>query len=212
MFSNNISKALMFNFLKNKLSTIYSKFSTKVGSLFSGSTQGDAFFKELEATMLKADMGVTTTRKLVANLQSSGKSNQEALVEFKKQLLELLTKQPQPIIHNVILLIGINGSGKTTCAGKLAADYHAQGKKVLMVAGDTFRAAATEQLTEWARRTNSDIVVGKQNQDPAAVIFEGCERFKNGAYDVLIIDTAGRLQNKLNLMKELEKIKRIITK
>jgi len=110
------------------------------------------------------------------------------------------------------VLVGINGSGKTTFAGKLAHFYKQQGKKVLLVAADTFRAAAPEQLAQWSERSGVGIVLGKQNQDPASVVFAGCERFKQELFDILIIDTAGRLQTKANLMNELAKIKRTIDK
>ncbi len=112
----------------------------------------------------------------------------------------------------MFLLVGINGSGKTTFVGKLAYYYVLKGKKVLLVAADTFRAAASEQLTQWAKLSNTDIVVGKENQDPASVVFAGIERFKKEHYDILIVDTAGRLHVKVNLMNELAKIKRVITK
>ena len=108
--------------------------------------------------------------------------------------------------------MGINGSGKTTFAGKLAYDLHKQGKKVLLVAADTFRAAAPEQLKQWAIRTGASIINGKEGQDPASVVFTGCEQFKSQGFDALIIDTAGRLQTKTNLMKELEKIHKIISR
>ena len=108
------------------------------------------------------------------------------------------------------MLVGINGSGKTTLAAKLAYHAKSKGKKVLLVAADTFRAAAQEQLGLWAQKLNADIELGKQGQDPASVVFAGCQRYKQQGYDTLIIDTAGRLQTKTNLMKELEKIKRVI--
>jgi len=119
---------------------------------------------------------------------------------------------PRPKPADLFLLVGINGSGKTTFASKLANYYKRQHKKVLFVAADTFRAAAVEQLSEWAVKLGVDIVHGSANQDPAAVVYQGCEKFKHENYDVLIIDTAGRLQTKTNLMQELGKIKRVIGK
>jgi len=144
---------------------------------------------------------------------------QEGIIEhgqdLKKALEALLIEHletHQFVSENrVFLLVGINGSGKTTFAGKLAHQFIKQGKKVLLVAGDTFRAAATAQLKEWSNRVHADIIIGKENQDPASVIFTACQQFKNNDYDVLIIDTAGRLQTKVNLMKELEKIRRILS-
>ncbi len=107
-------------------------------------------------------------------------------------------------------MIGVNGSGKTTFAGKYAKKLSDAGKKVLLVAGDTFRAAATQQLQEWGKRISVDVFIGKENQDPASVIFDACTKYKNEKYDHLVIDTAGRLQTKTNLMRELEKIKKIL--
>ncbi len=204
----------MFNFFKKTFSSLLSQVGNKISSLFSRSTIDDSFFKELESVLIKADTGTQTTQNILEHVRTSSKGLQapEIKTEFKNYLATILNKQPAPIIHDVVLLVGINGTGKTTCAGKLAHMYEQQGKKVLLVAGDTFRAAATEQLQEWAKRTGADIIIGKSGQDSASVIFEGCTQYLNGKYDKLIIDTAGRLQNKTNLMKELEKIKRIIAK
>jgi fused signal recognition particle receptor len=128
-------------------------------------------------------------------------------------LLHILTTPPAATLDSqVFVLVGINGSGKTTFAGKLAHKLKQEGNNVLLVAADTFRAAAPEQLTAWAQNIGVDIVLGTPNQDPAAVVFAGCERFKKENYDAIIIDTAGRLHTKTNLMNELAKIKRVITK
>ena len=115
-----------------------------------------------------------------------------------------------PLKGDLYLLVGINGSGKTTAAAKLAYQYKQENKRVLFIAADTFRAAATQQLAQWAQKLGADIVIGAEGQDPASVIFTGIQKFKQEQFDVLIIDTAGRLQTKINLMKELEKIKRVI--
>lgn len=112
----------------------------------------------------------------------------------------------------VILFVGVNGVGKTTTIGKMANRYHQAGKKVLLAAADTFRAGATEQLDVWAKRADVDIVTGKPQSDPAAVVFDAVQKAKQDDYDILFVDTAGRLQNKVNLMNELEKMKRIITR
>ena len=122
-------------------------------------------------------------------------------------LLQSHTFTPQGDLY---LLVGINGSGKTTAAAKLAYLYKQENKRVLFIAADTFRAAATQQLAQWAQKLGADIVIGAEGQDPASVIFAGIQKFKQEQFDVLIIDTAGRLQTKINLMKELEKIKRVI--
>jgi fused signal recognition particle receptor len=204
----------MFNFIKNTLKKVYSTFTTKAQALFAKPVD-EQTLSELETLLLAADTGVKTTRTIIANLRKeiqSGKIAQgsdlkEALEEQLFVILDQTNKVPQ---GSVYVLVGINGSGKTTFAGKLAHHLKSQEKKVLMVAGDTFRAAATAQLNEWANRTGADIVIGADNQDPASVIFAGCEKFKNSSYDALIIDTAGRLQTKANLMRELEKIKKVI--
>ncbi len=207
----------MFSFIKDTLSKIYTSVTTKVHSLFSRESIDQETLNELEQILIQADTGVKTTKKILAILQEKVRTGEIAKgsdlqAALEQELLTLLSQQ-KPIQETTIyLLVGINGSGKTTFAGKLAHHYRAAGKRVLLVAADTFRAAATEQLAQWAQRTDADIVTGQGNQDPAAVVFQGCEKFKNGAYDILIIDTAGRLQTKVNLMKELEKIKRVIGK
>lgn len=206
----------MFNFIKNKLSTIYSSFTSKVSALFSRTIVDEETLKELEQLLLSADAGVATTRTVLTKLR---KGVQEGSIEhgqdLKKALETLLIEHLEThqfaSENQIFLLVGINGSGKTTFTGKLANKFVKQGKKVLLVAGDTFRAAATAQLKEWSTRVHADIIIGKENQDPASVIFTACQQFKNNAYDVLIIDTAGRLQTKVNLMKELEKIRRILS-
>ena len=205
----------MFNFIKNKLSTIYSSFTSKVSTLFSRTTIDEETLKELEQLLLSADAGVTTTRAVLTRLRKDVQSGtiahgQDLKKVLEATLIELLQAQQFTSEQQIFLLVGINGSGKTTFAGKLANRSIKQGKKVLLVAGDTFRAAATAQLKEWAHRVHADIIIGKENQDPASVIFTACQQFKNNEYDVLIIDTAGRLQTKTNLMKELEKIRRIL--
>jgi fused signal recognition particle receptor len=168
--------------------------------------------------LLSADTGVPTTKKIIQNLtqqHTSGSLTEGTALHdaLKKQLLAILAQQKNTY-HNgrIFLLVGINGSGKTTFASKLAHHYVAAGKRVLMVAADTFRAAAPEQLAAWAAVTKADIVRGTEGQDPASVVFQGCEKFKKESYDILIIDTAGRLQTKTNLMNELAKIGRVITK
>lgn len=205
----------MFNFIKDTLSKVYTQFTSKVHALFARSTIDESTLKELETLLIAADTGVKTTRTLINNLkqrykQGSIKAGSDLHAALQEQLLHLLAVNKADTQTDVYMLVGINGSGKTTFAGKLAHQLMAQGKRVLLVAGDTFRAAAVEQLTEWANRSGAAIVTGKPNQEPASVVFAGCEEFKQGNFDALIIDTAGRLQTKTNLMKELEKIKKIV--
>lgn len=207
----------MFNFFKNVFGSIYNQFTSKIRSLFSRNTIDNETLAELEKILIESDAGVQTSRALISNLKeqvTQGKITQGADLEnaLALQLKNLLAQKPYDPSASIYLLVGINGSGKTTFASKLATYFHNQGKKILFVAGDTFRAAATNQLAVWAERIGIEIVIGKENQDPSSVIFTGCETFKSGNYDILIIDTAGRLQTKVNLMKELEKMRRIIDK
>lgn len=206
----------MFNFIKTKLKKIYTQFTEKLHTIFSLKAINDSTILEIEKLLITADTGVAVTKNIIKELQAAYKvghlkegSDAKQLIEQK--LLEMLPKQ-EPQNAQVFLLVGINGCGKTTFAGKLAHYFTQQNKSCLLAAADTFRAAAPEQLTSWAKQANADLLMGKQNQDPAAVTFDACEKFKKDHYDYLIIDTAGRLQTKDNLMKELEKIKRIITK
>ncbi|MEX0848787.1 MAG: signal recognition particle-docking protein FtsY [Candidatus Dependentiae bacterium] len=207
----------MFNFFKNSFSKIYNTVTSKLGALFGKTTIDADTLKELELILLQADTGVKTTRTIIATLtkaHASGKiqGGTELKQALEAELLNILNQQKPNIDCNVILLVGINGSGKTTFAGKLAHKAQQEGKKTLFIAADTFRAAAPEQLLQWAQKTDTQIELGKTGQDPASVVFTGCERFKNENFDQLIIDTAGRLQTKTNLMRELEKIKRVIAK
>ena len=202
----------MFSLIKEKLSKIYIQFTSKLSSLLGRETLDQATLKELEILLLSADTGVRATRSIITRLQkeSDGRALHKVLGAI---LLDELSKASAVSYDaQIFLLVGINGSGKTTFAGKLAHQLTKQRKKVLLVAADTFRAAAPEQLDAWAVRSGAQIISGTSGQDPASVVFTGCQRFKDGAFDTLIIDTAGRLQTKVNLMQELAKIKRVITK
>ena len=207
----------MFGFIKDKLSKIYSNFSSKLISLFTKETIDQDSLNELENLLIAADLGVKTTRQIIQKLNENFKSGKITKgADLKKALEELLLQiasaKKADVNSTVFLLVGINGSGKTTFVGKLANKFKKEGKSVLLIAGDTFRAAATDQLIVWSKKCDVQIEVGKDKQDPASVIFAGCERFKKESFDILIIDTAGRLQTKVNLMKELEKVKKVISK
>ena len=208
----------MFSFIKNKLQKIFSTVTSKLGSFFSRTTIDEAALKELEILLISSDVGVATTRSIIAALRKQMANDVIDGVQLKAHmhtiLLDILTQHKAPDLskEKVFLFVGINGSGKTTSIGKLAQHYTQTGKKVLLVAADTFRAAAPEQLNQWALQTGADILIGKEGQDPASLVFQGCEKFKNENYDILIIDTAGRLQTKINLMHELAKIKRCVQK
>jgi fused signal recognition particle receptor len=206
----------MFNFLKNTLQKIYSTITEKLAPFLGRTSLNETDKKELEKILISADTGVKTTRTIITHLEQQLK-NKSAETNIKtvlsSVLIDMLNKPTSLDLADtvVFLLVGINGSGKTTFVGKLAHHLAAQGKRVLLIAADTFRAAAPEQLNLWAQRTGAHIVMGKSEQDPASVVFTGCSQFKQGAYDVLIIDTAGRLHTKTNLMHELAKIKRVIS-
>lgn len=208
----------MFSFIKNKLQKIFAAVTSKLGSFFSRTTIDEAALKELEILLLSSDVGVATAKSITAQLKKDVDSGMHDGAHLKARmhaiLLNILTSDNSRDYraNNIFLFVGINGSGKTTSIGKLAHMFAEQGKKVLLVAADTFRAAAPEQLKEWATRSGADILVGKDGQDPASLVFQGCEKFKNEQYDILIIDTAGRLQTKTNLMHELAKIKRSVEK
>lgn len=204
----------MFNFIKKTLHNIYTQFTAKIGSLFGKSTIDEAALKELEIVLLSSDAGVKTTQAILSKVRAAGVTEGKQLHQaLHTILLDILKSAPNNLqTSRVYLLVGINGSGKTTFAGKLAYHFKKQGKKVLLVAADTFRAAALQQLHSWANQTGTDMVSGNPGQDPAAVVFAGCEAFIKGDYDILIIDTAGRLHTKTNLMNELGKVMRIISK
>lgn len=208
----------MFSFLKEKITKIYTQFTQKAASLFSRTTLDQQLLDELSALLISADAGAQTTQKIMDHLNDQIRSKKVSSPQDVKQELKILlttmltAKQARSEIAPVVMLVGVNGSGKTTLAGKLCHNLQKQGKKVLVVAGDTFRAAATQQLIAWAQKSKVDIFVGKENQDPASVVFDACKHFKENNFDHLIIDTAGRLQTKVNLMKELSKIKSIVEK
>jgi len=208
----------MFNFIKEKLQKIYSSVTQKLHTLFASKKINQAILDELKLLLLAADTGPQTTQKIIAHLQEEYRNGnlQEGADLYKalqNYLLEIVNiKAPQSA--QVYILVGINGSGKTTFAGKFAHHlYQTTQKAPILAAADTFRAAAPEQLALWAQRSNAQLFLGKQGQDPAAVVFGACEFFKQHQEDsVLIIDTAGRLQTKEHLLRELAKIKRVVEK
>lgn len=181
----------------------------------------DDMLEDLEDILISADVGMDTTMKLIDNLRETiikEKINDPSKVkdilksETKKLMNEELNKGISDISPSIILVVGVNGVGKTTTIGKLAKRYKDEGKSVLIAAADTFRAAAIDQLKEWGNRVNVDVISHSEGQDPAAVVFDAITAAKSRNADILIVDTAGRLHNKANLMKELEKINRIIDK
>lgn len=208
----------MFNFIKEKIKKVYESFTCAIGTLFSKNTLDEHFFEELKVLLLQADAGVTTTQTIIDKLRSEVKNNNissgpELKSYLNTYLLETLNDIPSiNPCPRVLLMVGINGSGKTTFCAKYAHKLACEGKKVLLVAADTFRAAAVEQLCAWAEKINVTVHTGREGQDPASVVFDGCKMFVDQKYDHIIIDTAGRLQTKTNLMKELAKIRKITQK
>lgn len=193
-----------------------------IDSIFSGfSAIDDDFYEEIEETLIMGDLGIQTTMSIVENLRQTVKEKHiKEPAQCKEILIESIKNQMNlgenaydfENRKSVVLVIGVNGVGKTTSVGKLAGQLKDSGKKVLLAAADTFRAAAIEQLTEWALRAGVEIISQQEGSDPAAVIYDAVSAAKSRNTDVLICDTAGRLHNKKNLMEELRKIYRILEK
>jgi fused signal recognition particle receptor len=196
---------------------------SRLGEVFAGRKELDAsVVDEIEKVLLTADIGVRTSQRLLEEIRTSltrkDLKDPDAVWAFlRERSAQILTLDAPPLTFDrakpfVLLVIGVNGSGKTTTIGKLAAQLVADGKKVLLVAGDTFRAAATEQLEIWANRVGATLVRGKEGADPSSVIFEGVKRATNEGFDVVLADTAGRLHTKTDLMEELQKVRRVVGK
>jgi len=191
-----------------------------IDSIFSGfSAIDDDFYEEIEETLIMGDLGIQTTMAIVEDLRNKVKEQHIKDPEQCKEILIGSIKEQMDLGENayefenrksVVLVIGVNGVGKTTSVGKLAGQLKDQGKKVILAAADTFRAAAIEQLTEWSARAGVDIIAQQEGSDPAAVIYDACQAAKSRHADILLCDTAGRLHNKKNLMNELSKIRRVI--
>lgn len=213
-------KGGFFTRLVNGLAKTRNSISQGFDAIFSGFTSIDEeFYEELEETLIMADLGVKTTSAIIDNLKAKVKEDKiKDPLECKELLISSIKEQMSvneaaydfENNKSIILVIGVNGVGKTTTVGKLAGQLKARGKKVIVAAADTFRAAAIEQLTQWAHRANVDIISGKEGSDPASIIYDAVTAFKSRKADILICDTAGRLHNKKNLMEELKKINRII--
>ena len=208
-----------FEKIKQGLSKTRQNLGATLSSVFSASELDDDFYDELEESLILADMGVQTTGEAVERLRKTAKEQRiKTAEEAREALKDILTDMLQvgsPELNlstspSVVLVIGVNGVGKTTTIGKLAAKYMGEGKKVLLVAADTFRAAAADQLEIWAGRSGADIVRQNEGADPASVVFDGIRAAKARNADIILIDTAGRLHNKQNLMNELNKISRIV--
>ncbi len=211
--------------LKDRLATPKRGFFGKLKEMLLGKAIDDDLYEELEELLIQSDIGMNMTMQLVEKLEKQVsrkklRTSEEVYEELKELLKEKLISNNSEEENiglsltegelNVILVVGVNGVGKTTSIGKIANQLKNQGKKVIIGAGDTFRAAAIEQIEEWGKRTGIEVVKQSQGSDPAAVIFDTVTTAKNRNFDVVILDTAGRLHNKKDLMKELEKINKII--
>ena len=214
----------LFDRLKQGLSKTKANISDNMDIIFN--TYGyekvsEEFLEELEETMIMGDIGVQTTEELLDDLRQKVKDErirycpdcrQELIMGIRNKMKQSKDAYAFEEGPAVILVIGVNGVGKTTSVGKLAANYRKQGKRVLIASADTFRAAANEQLSEWAKRAGVDIIGAAEGSDPAAVVYDAVQAAKARKTDILLVDTAGRLHNKKNLMAELSKIDRIITR
>ena len=209
----------LFDKIKSKIAKTRENISAKLNNVIKNFRKVDEdFFEELEEALILSDIGVSTTDKIVESLRNYVKENKVSDSEDIKDILRkiLADYMDAPALDikkpTVLLVVGVNGVGKTTAIGKLSAYFGAQGKKVILAAADTFRAAATEQLSIWGERTNTRVIKYGEGADPAAVVYDAIDAAKHADADILIIDTAGRLHNKKNLMSELEKINRVIDK
>ncbi|MDE7076397.1 MAG: signal recognition particle-docking protein FtsY, partial [Clostridia bacterium] len=209
----------IFSKLANALKKTKKAFSDALGSLFSKNKIGDEFYDELEEILISSDISVNTAADVVEELRAEVKAekirDKDFVVACLKDILQdKLEEAPVPEIQYpaVIMLVGVNGVGKTTTVGKLASYFLRQGKSVTVAAADTFRAAASDQLSVWADRAKVRIVKHEEGSDPSAVVFDALSSAKARGTDVVIIDTAGRLHVKANLMEELKKMSRVVTR
>lgn len=210
-----------FQRLKEGLFKTHEGLVSKIDELVAGKKEIDeGLLAELEEILITSDIGVKTTRELLDNL--TAKVQRKELEDadllrqsLQEQIFQILSRQEKPLNLEaarpfIIMVIGVNGTGKTTTIGKIAHKFKAQGKSVLLVAADTFRAAAIEQLEIWGQRANCEVIKQKSGSDPSAVVFDALKAAKSRSSDVMIVDTAGRLHTKINLMEELKKVKRIV--
>ena len=207
--------------LNDGLAKTRKNLTDKIGKLILGEKIDEAFLDELEEALISADVGVETSSLVLRDLRERFKRNelispQQVRDRLKQILIEILSARPSTFSLNaspaVVLVVGVNGTGKTTTIGKLASRLRADGKKVLLAAGDTFRAAASEQLSIWGERAGIPVIKHKEGADPSAVVFDAVKAAKARDVDVLIVDTAGRLHTKSNLMEELKKVNRILSR
>lgn len=213
---------MFFSKIKENLKKTKEAIDIKISNVFANNKDIDEIMDDLEETLILSDIGVETSMKICNNVRDNLKKQIDKSEDAIKKLLKQEMKNILDVSNNtnildnnekqVIMVVGVNGVGKTTSIAKLSNLLKKEGKKVLLVAADTFRAGAVEQLDVWAKRIGIDIYMGEENAEPASVIYDATKKFKEGNYDILICDTAGRLHNKKNLMDELEKMNRVLTK
>jgi fused signal recognition particle receptor len=213
-----------FQRLKDGLTKSRETWVQKIGSIFQDREWDEQSLEQMEESLLTADVGVKSTQKLMTTLRELSPTGTEDLTQdMSSQLQQAMVTmlqdstaapkiQPLSVRPWIVLFLGVNGVGKTTTIGKLAAQYKTAGKKVLLVAGDTFRAAAIEQLEIWGRRAGVEMIKHRSGSDPSAVVYDGMQAAKSRGIDVLLIDTAGRLHTKVHLVEELRKIRRVIAR
>ncbi|MCB1053808.1 MAG: signal recognition particle-docking protein FtsY [Acidobacteria bacterium] len=214
-------KKSIFQHIKDGLKKTRNQLGEKIVQLFPGLRKIDeSLLEELEEILISTDLGFPTTQMILEKIRKNKGQDLDAVTLKKRLQAEIeaiLNQVPRPVIPldeapSIFLVVGVNGVGKTTTIGKLAHHWKEQGKRVLICAADTFRAAAREQLEVWSKRAGADIEIKENSNDPAAVVYDALERVKAEKQDILIIDTAGRLHNNPNLMNELAKVKRVITR
>jgi fused signal recognition particle receptor len=207
----------MFGFIKKSFTNFFSGLGSRLKSIFSTDNSGKLNLTELETLLLESDVGNEVCQKLLHIIKTQEHNRplgfEQLKASLEQELLTILNACGRPDLRpKILMLVGVNGAGKTTFTAKFANLLKNENKKTLLVAGDTFRAAAADQIKEWANRLNLEIVQGKTDQDPASVVFAGADKFVREGFDQLIIDTAGRLHTKANLMAELQKIRNVLAK
>ena len=215
-------KTSWFTRLKQGLGKTSTKLTDGITGLFTKKKLEAATLDDLEDLLIEADLGIATAEKIIATLRKGrfekDISADDVRAVLKTEVEDVLRPVAKPLVidgkqkPHVILMVGVNGTGKTTTIGKLAAQFRAEGKKVMMAAGDTFRAAAIEQLRIWGERTGAEVVSGATGADAAGLVYDAFSRAKDAGVDILLVDTAGRLQNKEGLMEELSKVVRVLRK
>jgi fused signal recognition particle receptor len=211
-----MAEGSLFQRMKQGLAKTAGSFNEKIDNLIYYSDLDDDFFEELEENLILADLGVDTAVRITEALRKQivdyAITDKDRVMAELREILYKASDVPNSLLHipSVMIVVGVNGVGKTTTIAKLAQKYHESGLNVMVAAADTFRAAATEQLETWADRVDVPIIKGKNGADPSSVVYDAINAAKARGTEVLIVDTAGRLHNKVNLMKELDKINRVV--